>query len=64
MYLYFIFGCAGCASLRGALADCCSGGFSFFSCGAQASHCPGFSGCRAEDRGHMGSQTLEHGLGS
>ena len=27
MYLYFIFGCAGCASLRGAFADCCSGGF-------------------------------------
>ena len=48
--LLFIFGCAGSSLVHGLFSRCCEWGL-LSSCGAQASHCGGFS-CGAQALGH------------
>ena len=52
LFYIFIFGFAGSSLL----------GRAFSSCGVQASHCGGFSCCRAWALGHKGSVVAVHGL--
>ena len=62
------FGCTGCLLLHRLFSSC--GEWQLLSsCGAQASHCGGFSCCRARVLGHtvynsFSSQVLEHRLNS
>ena len=62
----FLFGCAGSSLM---LFSSCSKQGLLSSCGVQASHCGGFSCCRAWTPGHQrfsscGSLPLEHRLNS
>ena len=50
----FIFDCAGSSLPRGLFSSCGEWGL-LSSCGAQTSHCSGFSCCRARDLGCVGS---------
>ena len=65
----FIFGCAGSSLLRGLFSSSGEQGL-LSSCGAQASHCGGFSGCTAQARAlgawaqSHSSLALEHKLSS
>ena len=64
----FIFGCAGSSLLCGLFPSCGEQGL-LSNCSMWASHCGGFSGCRAQTLGHKGfiscgSQALEHSLTS
>ena len=67
LYL-FIFGCAGSAFLLWFFSSCREQDL-LSSCGAQTSHCSGWSCCRARALGHPGSSScgswaLEHRLNS
>ena len=65
---YLFFGCIGSSFLCGLFSSCSQQGL-LPSCGAQASHCSGFSCCWAWAPGHGGfrscaSQGLEYSLNS
>ena len=59
MYTYiFIFGCAGSLLLLGLFSSCDEQG-PLFSCAACASHCSGFSCCRARALKHLGFSSCD-----
>ena len=57
----FIFGCVVFVAVCGLSLVVASGGYSI--CDVQASHCGGFSCCRAWAWGCMGSEVVAHGPG-
>ena len=59
----FIFGCTGSSLLSVAISSCSERGLPP-SCGVQASRCSGFSCCRAQALGSMGSIVVAPGLWS
>ena len=59
----FIFGCTGSSLLSAAISSCSERGLPP-SCGVQASRCSGFSCCRAQALGSMGSVVAAPGLWS
>ena len=62
MYLFILFlAPLGLHCHARALASCCERGL-LSSCGAWASHCGGFSCCRASALGHTGSVVVAHRL--
>ena len=62
-FYFFIFGCAGSSLLHRLFSSSGEWGL-LSSCGALASHCGGFSCCRAWTLGHSGSVVVVHGLSS
>ena len=65
-FIYFIFGCVGSSLLHAGFLVAGSGGLLFggatLCCGAQASHCGGFSCCGAWALGARASVVVAHGL--
>ena len=57
----FSFGCAGSSLLHGLFSSCRGGGGPLCGCGAQASHCSGFSRCRAWPLGSVGFRLYSTG---
>ena len=60
-FIYFIFGCVGSSLTRRLFSGCSERGATL-PCGARASHCGGFSCCRAWDLGTWASVVAAHGL--
>ena len=61
LFIYFMFGCAGSLLLYGLSSSCGEWGL-LSSYGAQTSHYSGFSCCRAQAPGCLGSVVVEYGL--
>ena len=59
----FIFGCIGSSLLHAGFLQLCGARVTLH-CGAQASHCGGFSGCRAQALGMWASVVVARGFSS
>ena len=63
-FFNFTFGCTGLRCFAWPSLVVASRGYSVFRCGSQASHCSGFSCCRAQAPGTWASVVAVLGLGS